>query len=168
MTIMLEEETDKQKEFDFEYRSLIENVVKTALESEGFPDQVQISVTLTDEEHIKEINKNFRNIDSPTDVLSFPMLEFDGDGYGYEHVDSNSVDYDIDTDELLMGDIVLCIHRVFSQAEEYGHSTQREFAFLLVHSMLHLSGYDHIDENDTLVMEDRQRQIMNTLGISRS
>ena len=167
MTIMLEEETDKQKEFDFEYHTLIENVIRTVLDSEGFPDEVQLSITLTDEKRIREINKNFRAIDSATDVLSFPMLEYDGKGYGYEHVLLESSDMDIDSNELLMGDIVLCVHKVFAQAEEYGHSLQREFAFLLVHSMLHLSGYDHIDEADAVVMEDRQRQLMERLGITR-
>lgn len=166
MTILLEEETDGAKKLDFDYRSLLERIVSTALEAEGFPTDVELSVTFTDEAAIREMNRNFRENDAATDVLSFPMLQFAGGG-GYEHLLPESVDKEPETGELLLGDIVLCIPKVFAQAREYGHSEKREFAFLLVHSLLHLMGYDHIDEADRTVMEGRQRSIMEQLQIFR-
>lgn len=166
MTILLEEETDEAKQLDFDYRSLLERIVATALEAEGFPAEIQLSVTFTDEASIQEINRNFREKDAATDVLSFPMLQFAG-GSGYEHLLPESADQDPESGELLLGDIVLCIPKVFAQAREYGHSIKREFAFLLVHSLLHLMGYDHIEEADRAAMEERQRSIMEQLQIFR-
>ena len=166
MTILLEEETNEGKKLDFEYRALLETVVRTVLEAEQFTEQIQVSVTFTDEQEIAQINHNFRQISEPTDVLSFPMLEFTRDGDALSFIEE-SADRDPDSGELLLGDIVLCIPRVFSQAREYGHSARREYAFLLVHSMLHLLGYDHIREGDRVRMEERQRVIMEQLGVSR-
>ncbi|MBR1635867.1 MAG: rRNA maturation RNase YbeY [Lachnospiraceae bacterium] len=166
MTILLEEETDQAKKLDFDYRSLLEQIVPAVLATEGFPDSIQLSVTFVDEAVIQEINRNFREMDAPTDVLSFPMLHFSGGG-GFDHLVQESADRDPETGELLLGDIVLCIPKVFAQASEYGHSEKREYAFLLVHSLLHLMGYDHIEDADRDVMEDRQRSVMEQLQIGR-
>ena len=166
MTILLEEETDQAKKLDFDYRSLLEQIVPAVLETEGFPDSIQLSVTFVDEAAIQEINRNFREMDAPTDVLSFPMLHFSGGG-GFAHLVQESADRDPETGELLLGDIVLCTPKVFAQASEYGHTEKREYAFLLVHSLLHLMGYDHIEDADRDVMEDRQRSVMEQLQIGR-
>lgn len=166
MTIFLEEESDNLDKLDFEYKGLIEDAARAAALKEGFSEELQLSVTLTDERAIREINSNFRDVDAVTDVLSFPMLSFDG-GYGYSHMVSDMANTDPDSKELIIGDIVLCIPRIIEQAGEYGHSVKREFAFLVVHSMLHLFGYDHIEEEDRVLMEEEQRAIMEDLGISR-
>lgn len=165
MTVFLEEETTDAQAFDFDYRLVLEDVVRFVVDEEAFPEEVQVSVTFTDEEHIRHINHRFRDIDSPTDVLSFPMLSFNA--AGASQIVPESKDYDPETEELLLGDIVLCIPRVFSQAESYGHSVKREYVFLLVHSMLHLFGYDHMTDEDRMQMETKQRSILEGLSVFR-
>lgn len=133
-----------------------------ALEYEECDFDAQISVTVCDNEEIREINKEQRDIDKATDVLSFPMLEFDENG---EVMDW---DYDMDGDYVVLGDIVISKERAMEQAEEYGHSFKREIAFLTVHSMLHLLGYDHVtSEEDERIMFKKQEEILELLGISR-
>ncbi len=166
MTIFLEQESERLDELDFEYRGLIEETAAVCAKEEGFGNELQLSVTLTDERSIQEINRNFRDIDAVTDVLSFPMLSFEG-GAGFAHMIEEAAGTDPDTGELIIGDIVLCIPRVIAQAKEYGHSVKREYAFLIVHSMLHLFGYDHIEEDDRILMEEKQRVIMEKLNITR-
>ena len=113
-------------------------------------------MTFTDNEGIRELNNRFRGIDRPTDVLSFPLLDFEG-----------SEEPPTDERETQLGDIVLSLERAAEQAEEYGHSYEREIAFLCVHSMLHLLGYDHeTGEEDELDMRRRQTEIMDRLGLS--
>ena len=166
MTVYLEEESvNAASSFDFDHNRLLQEIISAVLEEESMEDAVQVSVTFTDEAHIKELNRQFRSINRPTDVLSFPMLSFSAPGS--EHILSESMDYDPQTDELLLGDIVLCIPAIFDQAREYGHSVKREYAFLLVHSMLHLLGYDHLTEEDRQLMEAKQRILMERLSIYR-
>lgn len=112
------------------------------------------------------MNLEYRNIDRPTDVLSFPMLEYEmpGDFGGLEEQEDA---FDPESGELLLGDIVISSDRVLAQAEEYGHSPLREYAFLIAHSMLHLFGYDHMEEEERLVMEQKQREIMEKINIPR-
>lgn len=112
------------------------------------------------------MNREFRQIDAPTDVLSFPMLEYQtpGDFSGFEEEEDS---FDPESGELLLGDIVISKDKVLRQAEEYGHSPKREFAFLIAHSMLHLFGYDHMEEDERLVMEQKQREILERVGILR-
>jgi probable rRNA maturation factor len=121
-----------------------------------------------DNERIHEINLDTRQIDAPTDVLSFPMLDFSypADFSGIEDGWGGYVNPD--TGEVLLGDIVVSIDRVRSQAVEYGHSERREYAFLIAHSMLHLMGYDHMVPEDATVMEEHQRVILNALNITRN
>ena len=116
---------------------------------------------ITDNDGIQQINKEYREIDAPTDVLSFPILEFDEDGVMLE----DSGDYDGDL--LLLGDIVISLERAAEQAKEYGHSLQREVGFLTVHSTLHLLGFDHMEEPYTTVMRDREKEIMNIMDLHR-
>lgn len=158
--IMLENNQDKLPIEDGIKDTIVSVITKT-LEAEGCDFSAEVSVTVVDAETIREINREQRNIDSVTDVLSFPMLEFDENG---EIVNS---DFDMDGENLLLGDIVICAERAKEQAEEFGHSFRREMAFLTVHSMLHLLGYDHMNEQEEQVMFSRQEEILGMLGITR-
>ncbi len=153
--------------FDFHYRDLARRVADEALTEEGFPYEAEVSLLLTDGEEIREINREMRGIDDETDVLSFPMLEYD------EPADFSCLEDDPDewtdpeTGEVMLGDIVISLDRVREQAEAYGHSQKREYAFLIAHSMLHLMGYDHMVPEEAAVMEEHQRRIMDALRIYR-
>lgn len=137
-------------------RSLIRRAIRTALDCEGFHKNAVVSVTFTDNMGIAVKNREFRGIDSATDVLSFPMYDFNSG----EHPDK-------DTD-CELGDIVLSLERAQTQALEYGHSFERECAFLTVHSVLHLLGYDHVNsEEEDENMREHQRVIMKKLGLER-
>ena len=127
---------------------------------------VEISVTVVSAEEIKAINSEFRGIDKTTDVLSFPMIPFETPA-DYAIVEEDESYFDLDTDELLLGDIMISVDKVFAQAEEYGHSVTREFCFLVAHSMLHLLGYDHMTPEEAVVMENKQRTALDELGITR-
>ncbi len=164
MTYGYEDETGTT--FDFDHMDVYRRAVDTVLDLEGCPYEAEVSLLITDDASIREINRDQRGIDAPTDVLSFPMVQYahPGDFSGVEDMDDC---FNIETGELMLGDIVLSIDRVRAQAEEYGHSVMREVAFLIVHSMLHLIGYDHIKEEDRILMEDRQRKVMDVLGILR-
>lgn len=164
MTLYIEEEGSVVLPFDV--KETAELIVETALDCEECPYEAEVNLLLTDDEAIHEMNREHRHIDRPTDVLSFPMIEYEipGDLSGIEE----SADaFDPGTGELMLGDIVISKDRVIAQAEEYGHSVRREYAFLIAHSMLHLLGYDHMDEDERKVMEDRQREIMEKAGIPR-
>lgn len=164
MNIIFSEEVNI--DFSFDYKEICNDTVKAALDVLSFPYECEISVTITDDNGIQEMNREFRGIDAPTDVLSFPLINFDLN-IPYENLTVNSDDVNPDTDEIMLGDIVLNIDRIKKQALEYAHSEKREYSFLICHSMLHLLGYDHIEENDRLIMEDKQKEIMERLGITR-
>ena len=152
--------------FLFPYQETAKRAVQAVLEAEQFPCSAEISLLLTGDEKVRILNRDFRNMDRETDVLSFPMQDFKEAG-NYKDPPPDPSEIDADTGGLCLGDIVLSVPKVLSQAEDYGHSVEREFAFLIVHSMLHLLGYDHIEENDRLIMEDRQQKIMEALQILR-
>lgn len=159
-------DTDDPKPFSFDYEKMAEKAIETVALEEEFPYDIMVSLTLVDEEEIHRINLEQREIDAPTDVLSFPMIDFSKPrDYGILEEDDSL--FDPDEGLCVLGDIVLCIERIRAQAAEYGHSELREYVFLIVHSMLHLLGYDHIEEDERLQMEERQRQIMLKLGILR-
>lgn len=153
--------------FSFHYRRLAEQVVEAALEAEQFPYEAEVSLTLTDNSSIREINRRMRGIDSPTDVISFPMLCWPAPADYTAMEDQWGESINPDSGEIVLGDIVLSADRVRTQAEEYGHSQRREYAFLITHSMLHLLGYDHMKPEEAAVMEDRQRTILAALHIER-
>ena len=135
-------------------RRLVKRAVLAVLDFEDFGRRAEVSVTFTDNEQIREKNREFRGIDSATDVLSFPL--------------SDGEDYDTDGDAVLLGDIVISLERAQTQAEEYGHSFEREVAFLTVHSMLHLLGYDHeTSPEDERDMFARQDEILISAGMTR-
>ncbi|MBQ3796307.1 MAG: rRNA maturation RNase YbeY [Butyrivibrio sp.] len=166
MTFYVENEVDAK--FDFDFESLAKEVATAVLEEEHCEYDVEISLTITDDEGIQEINKEFRNIDKPTDVLSFPTVEYEeaGDFSVIGGEQKNDL-LNPDTGNISFGDIVINEARVRLQASEYGHSEKREFAFLVAHSMLHLCGYDHMEEAEAKVMEEKQESVLNALGITR-
>lgn len=165
MTLFLENETDKI--FTFDVEETARQVIEGVLDMEECPYETQVNVLLTDNEGIREYNREYRSIDRETDVLSFPNLEFETPGV-YEVEEEQEADcFDPDTGELILGDIIISVDRVAEQAESYGHSQRREFAFLVAHSMLHLSGYDHMESEEAKVMEAKQEQVLQKLGITR-
>lgn len=165
MTINIDCETEDKLELPYE--EIIRNVVLSSLEYENCPYEAEVNVVLTDNEEIHKLNLEYRGIDRPTDVLSFPMLEYDTPS-DFSHVEEDYEDcFNPETGELMLGDIVISVDKVEEQAEKYGHSQRRELAFLVAHSMLHLCGYDHMEEEERLDMEARQRAILDTRGYSR-
>lgn len=164
MTVNIDYETEK--ELGIDYASLANQVADKVLNMEHCPYDAQINLVLTDNEEIKRVNTEFRNIQAPTDVLSFPMIPFETPA-DYSIVEEDESYFDLDTDELLLGDIMISADKVFAQAEEYGHSVTREFCFLVAHSMLHLLGYDHMTPEEASVMESKQAAVLEELGITR-
>ena len=164
MSLYLETEGTVDLPFDAEETAAL--VTDAALEYIGCPYEAEVDLLLTHDEEIREMNREHRNIDRPTDVLSFPMLEYEtpGDFSGFEDMPDY---FDPESGELLLGDIVISLDRVKAQAEEYGHSVRREYAFLIAHSMLHLFGFDHMEEDERAVMEQKQREIMEKIQILR-
>lgn len=165
MTILLEEETEVS--FDFDYQALADEVITAACDAEACPYEAEVNLTFVDNERIRGINREYRQIDRPTDVLSFPMQTYEVPA-DFSHAEDRVEDnFNPDTGELLLGDIVLSVEKVREQAAAYGHSEKREFAFLILHSMLHLFGYDHETEREREAMETRQRCILERLDITR-
>lgn len=165
MAFYVENETEKV--FDFSVEDTVRLVCEAVLEEEACPYEVQVNVILTDNAGIREMNREARGIDSPTDVLSFPNVDFEKEGVFDIDEDSEADYFDPDTGELILGDIMISVDKVEEQAECYGHSVRREFAFLVAHSMLHLCGYDHMQEQEAAVMEQKQEKILEGLEITR-
>ena len=165
MSLLIEALVDV--DFSFDYEELANRVVEFALDHEDFPYACEVNLTLLDNEGIQEINREHRNIDKPTDVLSFPLLNYETAG-DFSFLDDNYEDnFNPDTGEIMLGDIIISVERVAEQAQNYGHSLEREFAFLILHSMLHLFGYDHMTEEDAAVMEAKQNEILDKMKIFR-
>lgn len=141
---------EAQTKLHMPWMNIISDVVNGTLSYMKFKKEAEVSVSVVDENEIKALNKEFRNINKVTDVLSFPIG-----------------DKNPETGEIVLGDIVLCAQKVIDQAREYGHTRKRELAFLTCHSMLHLLGYDHIEEDERLEMEELQKKILETLGYMR-
>lgn len=164
MSLQIEEETEVV--FDFAYKELAERVVEFTIDHEKFPFEAEVNLTLTDNDGIHEINKEYREIDRPTDVLSFPLISYETAG-DFSKVEDEDDNFNPDTGEAMLGDIIISVPKVKEQAEEYGHSEEREYAFLIVHSMFHLFGYDHMTPEEASFMEDKQKEILNELHIFR-
>ena len=165
MNLFIEEEGGVTLPFDTEETARL--VVEAALELEKCPYEAEVNLLLTTDEEIHKMNLEFRQIDRPTDVRSFPMAGYDVPA-DFSCIDEESDDlFDPESGELMLGDIVISKDRVLSQAEQYGHSPKREYAFLIAHSMLHLFGYDHMEDEERLLMEERQRAIMQKVNILR-
>ena len=145
----------EKRPITYSLKILVRRAVEATLAYEKFENEAEISVTFTDDEGIRRLNAQFRGIDKATDVLSFPLTDFDG-----------SEEPPVDGDEITLGDIVVSLERAEAQAEEYGHSFEREVAFLCVHSMLHLLGYDHVDDEEAEAdMRRRQTEILARMGL---
>ncbi len=164
MTLYYEEEGNVNLPLDS--KDLAEKVIHAALDYAKCPYEAEVNLLLTQNEMIQEMNREFRKIDRPTDVLSFPMAEYKSPG-DFASLEDQQDCFDPESGELLLGDIVISKDKVLEQAEEFGHSVKREYAFLIAHSMLHLFGYDHIDDDERAVMEEKQREILDQLKIWR-
>lgn len=151
-------ENDQEKHsIHYNLKMLIRRTVLETLDYEGMENDAEVSITFVDDEGIRELNKRFRNMDKPTDVLSFPLLDYEGESEEpfFDELCHN------------LGDIVISLERAMAQANEFGHSFEREVAFLTAHSMLHLLGYDHeLSDEDDADMRKRQNDIMERLGLS--
>ena len=151
------ENDQKKHAIKYKMQMLIRRTILETLDYEGMENDAEVSVTFVDDEGIQELNKKFRNMDKPTDVLSFPLLDYEGESEEpfFDDLCNN------------LGDIVISLERAMAQANEFGHSFEREVAFLTAHSMLHLLGYDHeLSEEDDADMRKRQNDIMDRLGLS--
>ena len=164
MTLIYEEEGTLL--LPIECKVIAEEVIDAALDYVGCPYETEVNLLLTMNEQIQEMNANFRGIDKATDVLSFPMVDYEMAGE-FDFLEERDDCFNPETGELVLGDIVISKEKVVSQAEEFGHSIKREYAFLIAHSMLHLSGYDHMEEDERLEMERMQRELMEKLNILR-
>jgi probable rRNA maturation factor len=165
MTFNIDYEADKQ--LDFDYEAILKKVAEACLDHEGCPYETEISILLTNDDEIQQINKEYRNIDAPTDVLSFPTVFYKVPGDFNDLEQTNMDCFHPETGELILGDIVISVDRALLQAAEYGHSPEREIAFLTAHSMFHLFGYDHMEEEERKLMEDKQKQVLDQLQIIR-
>lgn len=166
MTIILNDEVQFLNQHNGLYQK-IEAVINTCLEEEQVPYEVEISLSIVDLQTIQQINKAHREIDSPTDVLSFPQIEPIKIGC----IDWETLDFitcvNYDTEEIMLGDIIICSDKAREQAKAYEHSLEREICFLVAHSMLHLLGYDHMTAEDEKIMFAKQDAILYHLGILR-
>ena len=165
MTSYVEKETEL--EFSFDIKEVAEQVMEGVLRMESCPYETQINLLLTDNEGIRAYNARFRQIDRETDVLSFPHVDYEKPS-DFSRLAGREADYfDPDSKELVMGDIILSVEKVKEQAIAYNHSEKREFSFLIAHSMLHLCGYDHMEQAEAKVMEEKQEAVLTSLGITR-
>ncbi len=164
MNLSLEITNERNKiELTDELSTLIEKVIKTALSIHKIDCDTEISLLFTDAEEIRQINKEYRDTDKATDVLSFPQLEFDQEGIIMEEYLPKDGEYPY----LSLGDVVINVEQVYIQAEEFGHSRERETGYLVAHSILHLLGYDHMEEEEKQRMRAKEEEIMSILGIER-
>lgn len=139
------------------YKKIIEEMILASLDYENCPYEVEVSVSIVNDTYIRELNKTYRDMDKSTDVLSFPLNDYKSPS-DFDTLDDTA--FNPETGELMLGDIVISAEHTIVQALEYGHSRKRELAFLVVHSMLHLFGYDHIEDDERLVMEAKQEEIL--------
>lgn len=165
MTSYVENETEVS--FAFDIKGILDAIMLQVLDMENCPYEAQVNLLLTDDEGIRAYNREYRNIDNPTDVLSFPMIDFEAEA-DFSIVEEDEAAYfEPDSGELMLGDIIISVDKVKEQAQKFGHSQKREFAFLTAHSLLHLCGYDHMTEEEAKVMEEKQEAVLSRLGITR-
>lgn len=165
MTVYIEKETDIP--FLEDYEDIIRCIVPAVCDYISCPYETSVDVTLVDNDSIQRLNREFRRVDKPTDVLSFPMVDYEAAG-DFRRCEAQPQNYfNAETGELMLGDIVVSVEKVYEQADSYGHSPRRELAFLVAHSMLHLFGYDHMEEKERLNMERMQEEILTGQGYTR-
>jgi probable rRNA maturation factor len=165
MTFYVDEEQKLTLPVDI--KEHFQRVAEAVLNAEGCPYEAEINLLIVDDETIREMNRTARDIDRATDVLSFPMVQYAHPSDFSELEEGEADAFNPETGELMLGDIVISADRVLAQAAEYGHSVLREFSFLIVHSVLHLIGYDHISVDESEVMESKQKAILSALKIER-
>lgn len=161
------EGADFDEILNFDWQETAERVALEVLTEEGCPYEAEVNLLLTDNDEIHQINREQRDIDRATDVLSFPCFQYDPPASWDQPEKDRADNFDPETDRLMLGDIVISVPKVKEQAEEYGHSTLREFSFLVAHSTLHLIGYDHMTEEEEKDMFARQERALEHLGITR-
>lgn len=164
MTFSIENETEFS--FPFDYKRVIENTVVAALDYEECPYEAEVNVLLTDDESIREVNRENRDIDNSTDVLSFPTAFYETPR-DFDGLEEQFDVFNPETGEYMLGDIMISVEHLEKQALEFNHSKKRELAFLVAHSMLHLMGYDHMNDDERQVMEDHQNAILESIGLTR-
>lgn len=165
MTILLENETEL--DIGIDYEMIADRVITAVLDYVSCPYECEVNVLLADNKRIQEMNKKMRGMDTATDVLSFPMIEFQKEG-DFSIVEEDEASYfDAASGELLLGDIMISLEKVTEQAKRFNHSMKREYAFLIAHSMLHLSGYDHMTDSERIRMEQMQEEILQDIGYTR-
>ncbi len=167
MNINYESDVDTSGYLDFDPVPEIEKTVNACVDYLNCEYEVQVNVLITDNDTIHEMNRENRGIDCPTDVLSFPMIDWETPGKCDFSEEDEIFLCDPDSGELILGDIVISIDKVLEQASEYGHSRKRELLFLIAHSMLHLFGFDHEDDEEREEMERMQREILDSIGVTR-
>ncbi|WP_061994973.1 rRNA maturation RNase YbeY [Clostridium sp. ATCC 25772] len=151
-----------------ELEDKMKEIIEYSLKEECVNVPYEISIIFVDNKEIKEINNEMRGIDNATDVLSFPMLEFEKDKYFKDmYVNYEFMPYELNEGRLILGDMALSLERAKEQSIEYGHSFVREVMYLVVHSILHLLGYDHMEDDDKKVMRKREEEIMRKFNITR-
>jgi len=165
--IFLDNRQDKI-EMTEELENKIEDIIEYTLKEEGVNIPFEISIIFIDNKEIRKINKEQRDIDKATDVLSFPMLDYeDGKIFKEMYLDYEFNFCDLNEGNLVLGDMALSLEKATEQADEYGHSFIREVMYLVVHSILHLLGYDHMEEKDKVLMRKREEEILNKFNINR-
>lgn len=167
MKLYITYEEEERPDLDFDWEETASKIGEAVLKAEGFPGEAEVSLVLTSEEEIHRVNREFRGIDAPTDVLSFPAIPFCSSSDFQELLNQDTAYKNPDTGNIILGDIMISVPKSISQAHLYGHSVRREYSFLFAHSMLHLLGYDHMEPDQARVMEEKQEKILQNLGISR-
>lgn len=166
MTVNINKEI--KEEFDFDYEKTINDVIAAAIDYANCPYECMVEVDIVYNNEIKELNKEFRDIDKPTDVLSFPLIDYEKAGdFSFLDESDEFMYFEPESGELLLGNIVLSYDKILSQAAEYGHGERREMAFLVAHSMFHLFGYDHMEDDERVEMERMQEEVLKGLNITR-
>ncbi len=159
---------ESKEEWDIPWEEIIHRVVVGVLDYAGCPYETEVNVLIADDPRIRELNTEFREIEKTTDVLSFPIIDFPLAGdFDFLEEEAGDIYFHPESGELMLGDIAVSAQKVREQAEEYGHSMERELAFLIAHSMFHLMGYDHMEEAEREVMENKQREVLDLLEIVR-
>lgn len=151
---------------EIDYQDIAVKVIEEAKDFVDCPFDCEVNLLITDNEEIQALNKEARDIDSPTDVLSFPALEYKSPA-NFSNLEDDDFNFNPESGELVLGDIVISFDKVIEQSKEYNHSITREFAFLVAHSMLHLFGFDHINDEERKTMETEQESILNNLDYRR-
>ena len=160
-------DTDVELDLDFDYEKVFKETINACIDYVQCPYETEVNLLITDNDTIHELNLTNRGIDRPTDVLSFPMINYENPAE-FDFSEEEEIELcNPETGELVLGDIVISLDTAVMQANEYGHSLKRELCFLIAHSMLHLFGYDHMEENERIRMEESQKEILNSIGITR-